>query len=124
MQKNFKVIIYSPRDMKDYKLFKTKCDSILSRKFKDPNINIEIITGDNNTLAKKYAEEQNLKITSINADWKTYGKLAGIKRNQRLVELGNACILFIGTEGSENKGIEDLKKKAEKEKLLIRLIKV
>ena len=49
--------------------------------------------------------------------------MAGIKRNQKLVEIGNACIIFM-KEGGENKGLDDLKKKAEKEKLLIRSIKI
>lgn len=121
---NFNVILYSPKELEDYELFKDKCNKILERKLKNPEIKLNLLTGDNNELAKKYAKEKELNLTIIPADWKTHGKLAGIKRNQRLVELGNACILFMGKEGGENKGIDDLRKKAEKEKLMIRLIKV
>lgn len=120
----FNVILYSPKELEDYELFKDKCNKILERKLKNPEIKLNLLTGDNNELAKKYAKEKELNLTIISADWKTHGKLAGIKRNQRLVELGNACILFMGKEGGENKGIDDLRKKAEKEKLMIRLIKV
>lgn len=122
--KDFKVILYSPKELQDYELFKTKCNNILENKLKNCEFNVSLLTGDNNELAKKYAKEKELNLTIIPADWKTHGKLAGIKRNQRLVELGNACILFMGKEGGENKGIDDLRKKAEKEKLMIRLIKV
>ena len=122
--KDFKVILYSPKELQDYELFKTKCNNILENKLKNREFNVSLLTGDNNELAKKYAKEKELNLTIIPADWKTHGKLAGIKRNQKLVELGNACILFMGKEGGENKGIDDLRKKAEKEKLMIRLIKV
>lgn len=123
MKKIFNVVIYSDKNLKDYEIFKNKCDNILSRKLENNEIEIKILTGENNWMTEKYANERKLELKIISADWKNHGKIAGIKRNQQLVEIGNACIIFM-ENGGENKGLDDLKKKAEKEKLLIRFIKI
>ena len=123
MKKLFNVVIYSDKNLKDYEIFKNKCDNILSRKLENNEIEVKILTGENNWMTEKYANERKLELKIIPADWKNHGKMAGIKRNQQLVEIGNACIIFM-ENGGENKGLEDLKKKAEKEKLLTRFIKI
>ena len=73
--KDFKVILYSPKELQDYELFKTKCNNILENKLKNREFNVSLLTGDNNELAKKYAKEKELNLTIIPADWKTHGKL-------------------------------------------------
>ena len=123
MKKIFNVVIYSDINLKDYEIFKNKCDNILSRKLNNSEVSVKILTGEDNWMTEKYANEKKLELKIIPADWKNHGKMAGIKRNQQLVEIGNACIIFM-ENGGENKGLDDLKKKAEKEKLLIRSIKI
>ena len=103
MKKIFNVVIYSDRNLKDYEIFKIKCDNILSRKLNNDEVSIKILTGEDNWMTEKYANEKKLELKIIPADWKNHGKMAGIKRNQKLVEIGNACIIFM-KEGGENKG--------------------
>lgn len=56
------------------------------------------------TLAHEWALRRKLKTEVYMADWKTYGKSAGIIRNRKMITEGqpNVVIAFPGTTGTEN----------------------
>ena len=57
----------------------------------------EIISGGANgadLLAEKWAIENQIKLTIIKPNWSLYGKGAGIKRNEKIINDCNYCIAF------------------------------
>lgn len=56
------------------------------------------------TLARKWAEANNIPVRSFPADWKKHGKTAGPIRNQRMLDEGkpNLVIAFPGGLGTAN----------------------
>ena len=72
MKKIFNVVIYSDRNLKDYEIFKIKCDNILSRKLNNDEVSIKILTGEDNWMTEKYANEKKLELKIIPADWKNH----------------------------------------------------
>lgn len=89
----FKVIIAGTRTLNNYELVKKYTD------FKLSNIKeeIEIVSGGANgadALGEKYAKEKGYKIKIFNADWNTYGKSAGPRRNKQMAEYADALIAF------------------------------
>ena len=67
----------------------------------------EIITGGArgiDTLAARYAREENIPLTIIRPDWKKYGRSAGILRNKEIV---NACDILLAVWNGASPGTED-----------------
>jgi len=57
----------------------------------------EIISGGANgadLLAEKWAIDNQIKLTIIKPNWSLYGKGAGIKRNEKIINDCNYCIAF------------------------------
>ncbi len=112
----FKIIICGGRHFDDYEYLKASCDSVISQIGTDKGI--EIVSGHCkgcDMLSEKYAEERGYKLTVFPAEWKKYGKSAGIKRNIRMIEYievpDSAVIAFV----SENtKGTRFTVKEAER----------
>ena len=87
-----KVIIAGGRDFDNYQLLKEKCNFYLS-KVKD----VTIISGKArgaDTLGELYAKEMRYELILMPADWNTYGKSAGYKRNLDMAEIADALIVF------------------------------
>lgn len=119
----FNVIISGSQDFKDYNLLKEKCDFYLSRKIKDGK-KIVVISGGTegaDKLGEKYAAENGFEVRRFIADWNRFGKFAGLRRNQQMTEIGNACIAFFSSYG-DNKGVTNLVSIARKNHLLVREI--
>lgn len=82
-----RIIIVGGRDFNDYKLLEEKCIDILyntENLFKDRNETIEIISGTArgaDSLGERFAYNYKLKLKKFPADWNTYGKSAGYRRN-------------------------------------------
>lgn len=125
-KKEFKVIIFGPREFNDYDLLKSKCDSILFRKLEDPEYSVSIVSAHSPgvcLLCEKYAKERDIPVQIITADWDKYGKKAGIYRNKKMAEVSNACILFyVSGDESLNRGVKNMLSIAQENKLLIREI--
>lgn len=84
-----KVIVAGGRDFSDYKML-TKTLDHLKKPF-------EVVCGEAkgaDSLGKRYANENELKVHSFPADWNTHGKSAGYKRNEQMAEFADACIAF------------------------------
>ena len=82
---NLKVIVAGGRDFNDYELLKSKLDYILQNKLPD----VEIVSGaarGADSLGERYAKENNLGLHRKPADWDTYGKSAGYRRNAEMAD--------------------------------------
>ncbi|MCE5333762.1 MAG: DUF2493 domain-containing protein [Desulfobacteraceae bacterium] len=87
-----KIIVAGSRDFSDYRLMKTKLDHLLQNQ-KDATIVSGGARGAD-TLAIQYAKENGLEIVVINAEWDTYGRSAGYRRNERMAEESDALVAF------------------------------
>lgn len=78
----------------------------------------EVIHGDArgaDRLAGKWAEDRDLKVTAVPADWKAHGKAAGPIRNREMLKYRpDAVIAFPGGSGTA-----DMMKAADKEGVLV-----
>jgi len=87
-----KVIIAGGRNFDDFNKLCQVCDEFLQ----DQN-HIEIVSGaykGADLLGERYAAEQNHPIKQFPADWRRYGKSAGLKRNTEMAAYANALIAF------------------------------
>ena len=118
--KTFKVIIAGSRDFNDYELLKTKVDNILSQKKNTHKI--YILSGKArgaDSLGERYAVEHFLEVLFFPADWDTFGKCAGFKRNVEMANEADALIAFWDGESHGTKHMIDI---ATKKGLLVRTI--
>lgn len=112
-----KVIIAGSREFNDYDFLKGKLDVILSTLD-----DIEIIEGGAkgvDSLAERYAKEKGYKHTKVEADWDTYGKYAGPKRNEEMASIGEYLVLCWN---GKSKGSGSMLKEAKGKYLKIREI--
>lgn len=87
-----KIIIAGGRDFNDYKKLCEICDYKLSMQSE-----IEIVSGTAkgaDSLGERYAKERNYPIKQFPADWDTFGKAAGYKRNEEMANYADALIAF------------------------------
>jgi hypothetical protein len=121
----FRVIIAGSRKYDDYEALRGKCDTILSKKLADPNIQIVIVSGGAtgaDSLGERYAAERGLQIERHPADWDKYGKSAGPRRNAEMAAVADALIAF-PKQGEPNKGTLNMIETAKAKGLLIRVIR-
>lgn len=89
-----RVIIAGGRDFSDAALMKEKCDFYLSRlEFK----NIVVVSGmarGADLLGVNYANRNNIKIEKFPADWRQFGKRAGMISNRQMAEYADVLIAF------------------------------
>lgn len=84
-----KYAIIGSRNFNDYNLIKNELSSY--------NNITEIISGGAigvDSLAKKYANENNIEIIEFFPNWKKYGKSAGVIRNKLIIENCDIVIAF------------------------------
>ena len=110
-----KVAVIGSRGFQDYGLLESKLMVYLGK--------IEcIISGGAkgaDSLAEKWAKENEIPCTIIKPDWVKYGKGAGIKRNKQIIEICDQCLAF--WDGKSN-GTASAIKLAEQLKKPIHLI--
>jgi hypothetical protein len=71
-------------------------------------------------LGERYAKENLLEVLEFPADWETFGKRAGFKRNEEMANEAHALIAFWDGESHGTKHMIDI---ATKKGLLIRTIR-
>jgi len=83
--------IVGSRDFTDYALFKSIVDWYL------PQMTGVVSGGARgaDTLAERYAREQNIPLTVHNAEWNLHGKKAGYLRNKLIVRDADHMIAFL-----------------------------
>ena len=114
----FRVIIAGGRKFNNYSLLKEKCDNILS----NVNDRIAIVCGcayGADLLGEKYAKEKDYIVHYYPANWKLYGKGAGMIRNKEMAENAEALIVFWD---GESKGTKNMIEIAKNKNLKVRII--
>lgn len=117
----FRVIVAGSRDFTDYELLKRKLDVILANK--SPK-DITIVSGTArgaDQLGERYATERGYNIARFPADWDTFGKSAGHRRNAQMADNADALIAFWDGKSRGTGGMIDIAKKRD---LLIRIVSI
>ena len=101
-----KVIIAGGRNFEDYHKLCRVCDEFLQ----DQN-NIEIVSGaykGADLLGERYAVERKYSIKQFPAEWRRYGKSAGLKRNTEMAAYADSLIAFWDGESKGTKHMIEL----------------
>lgn len=86
-----KVIVAGSRDFNDYELLKSRLNYYFNGK------QVEIVSGKArgaDSLGEKYAKENSLIIKEFPADWETYGRAAGYRRNEEMAKYATHAVIF------------------------------
>lgn len=119
-----RVIIAGGRDFNDFKLLESNLHKIFKQLADEKLISgwineadIEIICGKArgaDTLGEKFAKTYNIPIKYFPADWDTYGKSAGYRRNADMAKYAKECngvlIAFWDGKSKGTKHIIDIAK--------------
>lgn len=92
-----KLLVCGSRSIKDFEWVGTQIENYILSTLNLTFDDITIIEGEASgvdTIAKMWAEFRMRPIISMPADWKTYGRGAGIIRNKQMVELCDACLIL------------------------------
>jgi hypothetical protein len=85
-----KIAVVGSRDFNNYELMKTELDKIRQEITK-------VVSGGArgaDTLAERYANENNIPLEVFEADWKNLGKRAGFTRNNTIVVNCDMVVAF------------------------------
>ena len=117
-EKKLKVIIAGGRDFSNYKILKQTCDNILQNLTK-----IEIVSGAHykgaDKLGEQYAKERNYQLAKFPANWNTYGRAAGPKRNKQMANYADVLIAFWD---GKSKGTSNMINEAKRANLSVTII--
>lgn len=112
-EKEVFVTVAGPRDYVNKKFVDKMLEEILSDILAKEVLPIHIVEGGAygvDTLAKLYALQNKLPYIEVKADWDKYGRSAGPRRNQKMAEMSDYCIVFFkGSRGSASMIAEALK---------------
>ena len=101
-----KIIVAGPRDFEDKDFINKVLDKYINMLYLSVFENVEIVVGGANgvdRIAKEYAINCELMHIQFQAEWVTYGKYAGPKRNQQMAEYADVLIAFYnGSKGTSN----------------------
>lgn len=89
----FRVIIAGGRYYEDYNTLKAYADRMLSNITDE----IQIVSGGASgadALGERYAKEKGYSLKRFPADWNSYGRSAGVKRNRQMAQYADALIAF------------------------------
>lgn len=116
-----KLAIVGSRTFNDYELLKNEINKLIS----EYNITeiTEIVSGGAkgaDSLAERYAKENNLKLTIFPAEWDKYGKKAGYIRNDKIWQYADLGVAFWD---GKSKGTQHSFKLAEKYKKRLKIIR-
>ena len=113
-EKEVFVTVAGPRDYTNKEFVDKMLEEILSDILAKKVLPIHIVEGGAygvDALAKLYALQNKLPYTEVKADWDKYGRSAGPRRNQKMAEMSDYCIVFFkGSRGSASMIAEALKK--------------
>ena len=120
-----RVVIAGCRDYNNYDEAKNYIDFCLSNIRKENNI--VIVSGcasGADVIGERYAKENGFEVEKYPADWKTYGRSAGPKRNKQMAEVSDYVICFWDLKSRGTKSMIDYAKKYNKpiriKKILLR----
>ena len=105
------ILIAGSREFNDYKLLE---DTLNQWADSNPDFSqeeISIVSGmarGADKLGVQFAEEYGLKLISMPADWNTYGKSAGYKRNEAMAKITDIAFIFWDGQSKGTKHMIDL----------------
>ena len=106
------IIIAGCRDFNDYAVVEKEVMNYIG-KFID-KVEIEIISGGASgvdALGERFAKEHNLGLKVVPADWKTYGRSAGPRRNEQMARMAGTLIAFWDGKSRGTKNMIDTAKR-------------
>lgn len=74
-------------------------------------------------LAKQAADECGLSCWTVNANWKTYGKAAGPKRNSEMLDCCPDFVVAFHSDIENSKGTKNMVEQARKKQIPVKIIK-
>lgn len=92
----FRLVIAGSRGFKHYSFLKEKVDYLIHKRLEEGFVPI-IISGmakGADRIGAKYAKEREYVLKECPADWDTYGKSAGYRRNVEMADMADAVIVF------------------------------
>jgi len=110
-----KLAVVGSRSFDDYELVKKFLDA-----YKAQTPELILVSGGASgadSLAERYAEENNLQIIVFKPDWKKYGKTAGFLRNTTIIEEADEVIAF--WDGESHGTLDSMKKTKKLNKPLL-----
>lgn len=109
---HFNVIIAGGRDFKDYETLYEECNRILENYITFRTVHVISGTAKGaDCLGERFAKERNLHTILMPAQWKRYGKSAGVKRNEEMAKIADAAIIFWD---GKSRGTKNMIDQAEK----------
>ena len=106
------IIIAGCRYFNDYAVVEKEVMNYIG-KFID-KVEIEIISGGASgvdALGERFAKEHNLRLKVVPADWKTYGRSAGPRRNEQMARMAGTLIAFWDGKSRGTKNMIDTAKR-------------
>lgn len=115
-----RVIIAGSRNFNNYQLLEKLVDMYFQNHSSDQT---EIVSGGArgaDRLGERYAQSRGIAVKVMPADWDTYGKSAGYRRNEEMAKYATHCIVFWDGESRGAKHMIDL---AAKYNLVLRVVR-
>lgn len=106
------IIIAGCRDFNDYSVVEKEVMGLIGKVI--GKIEIEIISGGAtgaDALGERFAKEHNLSLKVVPADWKTYGRSAGPRRNEQMARMAGTLIAFWDGKSRGTKNMIDTAKR-------------
>ena len=110
-----RVVIAGCRDYNNYDEAKAYIYFCLSNIRKENNI--VIVSGcasGADAIGERYAKENGFKVEKYPADWKTYGRSAGPRRNKQMAEVSDYVICFWDEKSRGTKSMLDFAREYNK----------
>ena len=110
-----KIGVVGSRNFDDYKKLEKELNKIEGI--------TEIVSGGAkgaDTLAREFAEKNDIKLTEFKPDYEQYGRGAPIRRNKKIVEYSDQIIAFWDGESRGTKNTIDIAEKQDKPIIIIR----
>lgn len=110
-----RIVIAGSRDYNNYEELKFCMDNIVSEIENDDEI-IIISGGCRGTdkLGERYAKEKGYKTEIYPAQWKIYGRGAGLKRNKEMAEICDLVVCFWNGDSPGTRAMIEFAKKCNK----------
>ncbi len=110
-----RIVIAGCRDYNNYDQAKVYIDHCISEIIKENDI--IIVSGcasGADAIGERYAKENGLEVEKYPADWKTYGRSAGPRRNKQMAEICDFVICFWDGKSRGTKSMIDYARKCNK----------
>jgi len=115
--KEIRMGVVGSRNYHDYEFVKKYLD-----KFKNATDNLVIVSGGADgvdSLAKRYAEENNLRYVEFSANWQLHGNSAGPIRNRQIVNYSDFIIAFHGANSKGTQSTINIAKEVGKKVMVV-----